>query len=263
MGRRIGLIGYGAIGREMWPILRADPALAVVSVLTRRARERGADDPPLTTDPDAFFAAAPEVVVEVAGHQALRQLGRRALASAADLVVTSVGAFAADEALYDRLRKAAGPGRLVIASAGIGALDILAGAAVGGLDRVTMTVRKDPGAWIGTAAETEVDLANLRAPTVIFRGSARDGAAKYPQNVNISAAVALAGIGLDRTELTIVADPTIDTHVVEVEASGAFGRFRFLEDVAVSPGNRKTGRIVAMAVCKTVRQLCGPVLLGL
>ena len=59
------------------------------------------------------------------------------------------------------------------------------------------------------------------------------------QNVNISAAVALAGIGLDRTQLLIVADPTIDTHVVEVEAAGAFGRYTFAEDVAISE-HRKT-----------------------
>ena len=48
--------------------------------------------------------------------------------------------------------------RLILPSAGIGALDILSSAAVGGLDRVTVTVRKDPSAWKGTVAETLVDL---------------------------------------------------------------------------------------------------------
>jgi aspartate dehydrogenase len=260
--RRVGLIGYGAIGAELCRYLTGDAGLEVVSVLTRQPRAGQPGGPPLTTDPDAFFAARPDIVVEGAGHDALRQHGLRALQSGADLVVTSIGAFAADEALLDRLKTAAGLGRLVLASAGIGALDILAGAAVGGLDRVLMTVRKDPSAWIGTAAEAEFDLAAVREPLVIFRGSPRAGAAKYPQNVNISAAVALAGLGLDRTELVIVADPTIDTHVIEVEAWGAFGRFRFVEDVAVSPANRKTGRIVAMAVAKTVRQLAGAVQIG-
>jgi aspartate dehydrogenase len=102
----------------------------------------------------------------------------------------------------------------------------------------------------------------MREPTVIFEGSAREGAATYPQNVNISAAVALAGIGLDRTRLTIVADPTIDTHVIEVRARGAFGSFSFVEDVAVAEENRKTGKIVAMAVAKTIRQLVSPIRIG-
>ena len=80
--------------------------------------------------------------------------------------------------------------------------------------------------------------------------------------MNISAAVSLAGLGLDRTRLTIVADPGIETHICEVRAVGTFGSFAFREDVAVSPTNRKTGRIVAMAVMKTVRQLVSPVVIG-
>ena len=74
-----------------------------------------------------------------------------------------MGAFAADPALLDRCTAAAtaGGSRLVLPSAGIGALDILAAGAVGGLDAVRMTVRKDPSAWYGTAAEDEFDLAAI------------------------------------------------------------------------------------------------------
>jgi aspartate dehydrogenase len=126
---------------------------------------------------------------------------------------------------------------------------------VGGLDSVTVTVRKDPSAWKGTVAESLVDLDALREPHIVFDGPVREGAKLYPQNVNISAAAAIAGIGLDRTRVVIVADPTIATHIVELEAEGAFGRFTFREDVAVSEENRKTGKLVAMAMIKSVRQL--------
>ena len=126
---------------------------------------------------------------------------------------------------------------------------------MGGLDSVTVTVRKDPSAWKGTIAETLVDLDALTAPHTVFDGPVREGARLYPQNVNISAAAAIAGIGLDRTRVVIVADPTITTHIVELEAKGAFGRFTFMEDVTVSEENRKTGKLVAMAMVKSVRQL--------
>ena len=113
--------------------------------------------------------------------------------------ITSVGAFA-DESLLSTLVTTANQAstRLSIPSAGIGALDILSAAAVGGLDSVTMTVRKDPSAWFGTIAEEHYDLHGIDVkgePTILFEGTAREGAAMYPQNVNISAAVALAGIG--------------------------------------------------------------------
>jgi aspartate dehydrogenase len=123
-------------------------------------------------------------------------------------------------------------------------------------------VRKDPSAWYGTPAEQQLDLGALTEPAVIFDGSPREGAALYPKNVNIAATVALAGIGLDRTRLIIIADPTITTHIVDVEAEGAFGRFTFREDVAISETNPKTGKLVAMAVVKTIRNLASPVVVG-
>lgn len=262
---RLGVIGYGAIGRavvEAGVQGALGPRIEVGAVLVRRPRQ-GGDGVPVTDDLDAFLAARPDVVLECAGHRAVRDHGARCLEGGADLVLTSVGALT-DARLYDALEAAAASAgkRVIIASAGIGALDILAGAAGGGLDRVAMTVRKDPSAWYGTEAQDLCDLAALEAPFELYRGPVREGARRYPQNVNIAAAVALAGIGLDRTELAIVADPTIATHVVEIEAEGAFGRFRFVEDVLPTEANPKTGRLVAMAVIKTVRQLGAPVVIG-
>jgi aspartate dehydrogenase len=261
---RLGLIGAGAIGAHVIELVARDLSdrVTIPAVLVRRPRADG-PGPKMLSDPEAFHAEAFDVVLEGAGHQAVRDHVPRLLERGIDVVMTSIGSLT-DDALHARCRAAAekGGATLTLASAGIGALDILSGAAMGGLDLVEMVVRKDPSAWFGTVAEGAYDLAGMREPTVIFEGSAREGAATYPQNVNISAAVALAGIGLDRTRLTIVADPTIDTHVIEVRARGAFGSFSFVEDVAVAEEDRKTGKIVAMAVAKTIRQLVSPIRIG-
>lgn len=124
------------------------------------------------------------------------------------------------------------------------------------------SVRKDAPSWQGTIAAQSHDLAKLTGPLVLYDGPVREGARLYPQNVNIAAAAALAGIGLDRTRLIIVADPAISTHQVEIAARGAFGSFRFAEDVAPSAENPKTGRLVAMALVKTVRQLRATLVVG-
>jgi len=260
---RVGIIGFGAIGRPLWQAIsegRAGDA-ACPAVLVRNARQEG--EAPLTADAGAFFDSGLDAVVECAGHDAVRAHGERALAAGADLIVTAIGALT-DDALFGRLQAAAEAAgrRLILPSAGIGALDMLGAAAVGGLDRVRVTVTKDPASWIGTAAEELCDLAALTAPFTLYEGPVREGARLYPGNVNISAAAALTGIGLDRTELRIVADPGIETHMVELEAEGAFGRLRFAEDVLPSAENRKTGRIVGMALVKTVRQLSAPVVYG-
>jgi aspartate dehydrogenase len=254
---KLGLIGYGAIGKHIEGAGLEN--IDLVAVLVKRPRSEGK----LTHEPDRFFAQKFDAVAECAGHEAVRSYGQRVLESGADFLVTSVGAFT-DTSLFDRLLAVAKSNkrRLILPSAGIGALDILSSAQVGGLDQVTVTVRKDPSAWKGTVAETLVDLDALTAPHTVFDGPVREGARLYPQNVNISAAAAIAGIGLDKTRVVIVADPTITTHIVELEASGAFGRFSFTEDVAVSEENRKTGKLVAMAMVKSVRQLASTLIVA-
>jgi aspartate dehydrogenase len=261
---RLGLIGLGAIGREVAKAIDGGvlPGVALEAILVQRPRPDA--DPVVMTDPDRFFGRRFDAVVEGAGHQAVREFGAHVLRNGADLIVTSVGALADDD-LRESLTEAARRSgkRLIVPSAGIGALDILAGAAIGGLDEVTIVVRKQPAAWLGTEAEKRMDLMKLTAPAILYDGPVRDGALNYPQNVNIAAATALAGIGFDRTRLQIIADPGISTHVVEVHAKGTFGRFDFVEDVIPTEENPKTGKLVAMAIVKAVRQLTQPVVIGL
>ena len=263
---RLGLIGLGAIGGQVIAAIEkgALPGVAVPAILVKRPRAEANAGPLVTHDPERFFAHGFDAVVEGAGHESVRAHGERVLDAGSDLLLTSVGALA-DDAFREGLIQAARRNRrrLILPSAGIGALDILSGAAIGGLDHVEIVVRKQPEAWKGTPGEHLVDLDRLQAPAVLYEGAVRDGAKAYPKNVNISAAVALAGIGLDRTRLKIVADPGIATHVVEVHAQGAFGRFDFVEDVRPTKDNPKTGVLVGMAVIKAIRQLTQPLLIGL
>lgn len=262
---RLGLIGYGAIGTRVAEAVAAGKleGLELTTALVRRPREAVTVRPDVTHDPDWFFRYNLDVVVEGAGHQAVRDHAIRALEGGADLYVTSVGAFT-DASLLDRVVAAARANgkRVYLPSAGIGGLDMLASLAQGGLDEVTITVRKDPSAWKGTIAETLVDLDALTVPTVVFDGPVREGARLYPQNVNISAATALAGIGLDRTRVVIVADPTITTHICEIRARGALGSMSFVEDLVPSPENPKTGLLVGHAIVKTLRNMVSPLVLG-
>lgn len=263
---RLGLMGAGAIGEDVIKMVQGEFAdrITIPAVLVRNKREQQPKNYPLiTNNSDVFFNHNFDVVLEGAGHAAVIDHAEKVLLAKTDMIVTSVGAFT-DDVLYQRCIDAArsAGSRLIIPSAGIGALDTLSAAAVGGLTSVHMIVRKDPSAWYGTHAEGIFDLPAMTEPTVIFEGSPREGAALYPQNVNISAAVSLAGMGLDDTRLTIIADTDIDTHVCEVHAEGAFGKFSFVENLAVAETNRKTGKIVAMAVMKTVRQMVSPVVIG-
>jgi aspartate dehydrogenase len=202
-----------------------------------------------TADLDAFLAARPELVVEAAGHGALVQAGPATLRAGIDLLVASVGALA-DPAIEQALRAAAraGGARIRIPSGALGGLDALGAARLAGLDEVTYVSRKPPAAWRGTAAESLVDLAAVREPTVFLATTAREAARRFPQNANVAAAVGLAGIGLDRTRVELMVDPQVGGNRHRILARGAFGELDVSVEARVLPDNPKSSRMAPMSL---------------
>ena len=77
-----------------------------------------------------------------------------------------------------------------------------------------------------------------------------------------AAAVAFAGVGLDKTRLRIISDSSIATHVISIKAKGDFGEYFFEENVAPSDENEKTGKIVSLALIKTLKNLTSNFIVG-
>jgi aspartate dehydrogenase len=126
-----------------------------------------------------------------------------------------------------------------------------------------MTSRKPPRGLAGAPylAAHGIDLAGLAAAQVVFEGSAREACRGFPANVNVSAAVSLAGIGADRTRVRIVADPAIDRNMHEVEVTGEFGRFSVqIENVPTV--NPRTGLLTVLSVVAALRKLTAPLRVG-
>ena len=129
-----------------------------------------------------------------------------------------------------------------VPSGGIGGLDALRTACLAGVDEVSIQVAKPPQAWKGIpyVERLGLDLERLQGPRTLFEGPAREGVPHFPQNVNIAAVLSLAGIGMDRTRLKVVADPglTLNTHTIRV--SGASGRMTLVLENVPAPDNPKT-----------------------
>lgn len=262
----LGLIGYGQVGTAVAKAIaggRLENVTCPVA-LVRRARAEGADaGPRLTTDPQVFLAEEVDAVLECAGHDAVRQHGEAILRRGTDLIVVSTGAFT-DDALFRRLADAArsSGSRLVMPSMAIGAIDMLSSAALDGLDEVRMEVREPPSAWAGTKAKESCDLVRIRQAQVIYDGPARQAALDYPDKFNIAATLALAGCGLDDTQVILIADPRITTPALTIDARGFFGHFRYTQEMLPTGHPGGGWRIVALAAIKTIERLRAPVLIG-
>ena len=143
-------------------------------------------------------------------------------------------------------------------------LDAVRAAAEGDISSVRMVTRKPPKSLIGAPhlVANAIDVESLVAPLKVFEGSARDGARGFPANVNVAAALSLAGIGPDRTSLEVWADPNIErnTHRIEIEADSA--RFSMTIENVPSEENPRTGKITALSVIATLRRLVDPLVIG-
>jgi aspartate dehydrogenase len=244
---RVGIIGLGAIGRDLVEILGRDGH--DLTMLVRPGREAAG----AVTSLEDMLAWCPDVVVECAGHAALAAFGPAVLRAGVDLVVASVGALA-DPAVMAALVDAAraGGARVTVPSGAIGGIDALGAARLSGLRSVTYTGRKPPAAWAGSLAETVVDLASLTREAVIFEGSAREAARLYPKNANVAATLALAGMGLDATRVRLVADPAAPGNVHEVEVDSEALAFSIRLEGRPSPANPRTSRSTVYSIARAV-----------
>jgi aspartate dehydrogenase len=257
---RLAVIGLGNIARSMLELCAREGSgrieLTGVLVHPPRAAEAetwlGGRAPVMTAFPE-LLATRPDIVAECAGHAALKAFGEPVLAGGCDLVTLASGAFADREfearmrALSRDLRR-----RILVPSGAIVGIDGLAAARHGGLTRVVYSGSKPVNAWRGTAAEKSVDLDKLSEPKTFFEGSAREAASRYPMNANVTATVALAGIGFDETRVRLIADPTARGNLHALEYEGSFGHARIRIQGKPSPTNPKTSMLTALSLWRTL-----------
>jgi aspartate dehydrogenase len=266
---KAGIIGYGTIGEDVAKAIINKEAgdVELASILVRNSAKLSnihLSSVVVTEQEEQFFSQNLDIVIECAGHEALKRYGEKTLQRGADLIVVSVGAFADDQLYQGIMKRAIESGRkVVVPSAAIGGLDRIAAGSVGPMDEVTLITRKPPKAWRGTLVEQQVNLDTLTEPHCAFEGIARDSARLFPESVNVSAALSLAGIGFDRTKVKVYADPYITHNTHEIVAKGKFGQIQLQIQNTPSERNPKTGYIVAMSVIKSLRNLSTPFIIGI
>ena len=255
----VGVVGLGAIGRRVCQALDAGlPGLRLAGA-TARTQDRaeaflkslGAPAPLLELDE---LITASDVVVEASTQTHLQEIAPKALGAGRDLVVLSCGALLG-RADWVALAERQGC-RILVPSGAIAGLDGVKGGAVGPVTSVTMESRKAPAGWAGApwVVQQKIDLDAIRQETLIFEGPATAACPAFPANVNVLAALSLAGIGPERTTTRIYAVPglTRNTHRISVE--GEFGSLA-IEVRNVPSENPRTGRLSYLSTIALLRDL--------
>ncbi|WP_415283392.1 aspartate dehydrogenase [Candidatus Nitrososphaera sp. FF02] len=264
--RKVGIIGCGTIGSQLATAIDTgavrnaglvslfDAVPANIEALKKKLGSK----PGVFTDFEKFVKTDCDIIVEAASQDAVRKFAKQVLAAGKDLMVMSVGALA-DKALLAELLKEAGKSgcRLYVPTGAIAGIDAIR-AVRHLLDSVTLTTTKNPKALAGAPFfETgKVKLDQIRSKTMVYEGTAAEAVRMFPANVNVAAVLSLAGIGVDRTKVRIVADPAFSTNQHEIEAKGSFGEFKFTVNNVPSPGNPKTSYLAVLSATECLRSIC-------
>ena len=264
---RVAVAGLGAVGVSV--ARRLSDGISGLSLVAVSARDLQRAQARMATIAEGVavlsvedLAGVADVVVECAPADAFPSIAKPALEAGCTLVPISVGALLEHMYLVDTAE--ANGGRIVVPSGALLGLDAVRAAAEGEIRSVRMITRKPPGGLAGAPylEAHGIDLDGLSEPLRVFLGDAREGAAGFPANLNVAAALGLAGIGVEKTELEIWADPTVtrNCHRIVVEADSA--RFELQIENVPSDENPRTGRIVASSVVATLRRLVSPLVVG-
>ena len=226
---KVGLAGLGAVGLEVARRIEAGiPGLVLAADFGARP-EKARRNLPQAGDRhcDRFrpksWRETCDVVVECLPPALFRTVAVPAIERGRMFMPLSVGQLLENWDLVTRAKETGA--RILVPTGALIGLDAVRAAAEGTIRSVTMITRKPPGGLEGAPylVERGISVKNLQEPLKVFDGTAREGARGFPENVNVAAALSLAGIGPDRTRLEIWADPALDrnTHRIEVDADTA------------------------------------------
>jgi aspartate dehydrogenase len=263
---RVAIAGLGTIGRVLArALVDGMPGLTLACAAARdQAKAQAWLEESRIACPLVALEAFPDhadLAVECAPASALESICRPMLEAGKAVMVISAGALLQRPELIE-LAKSKG-GQIIVPTGALLGLDAVTAAAEGSIHSVRMVTRKPPRGLAGAPylLANNISVEGLNEAKRVFSGTAREGAAGFPANVNVAAALALAGIGPDRTLMEIWADPALERncHSIEVDADSA----RFSLSIENIPSeNPKTGRITALSVLAAMRKLHAPLRVG-
>mgnify|MGYP000845580799 FL=1 len=262
MIKRLAIIGYGSIAKDTLQALQ--PLLSehqVEVLILRRSTPSDSEKKALpvfarfTQDIAQFWDFSADFIIEAAGQEAVAQYLPNCLSTGADVLISSIGALANAD-LYAELLNIAQQSnrRILLPSGAIAGLDYIQSVKDAEEIEIAYESRKPVAAWLPELATLGIAPESVQQTFVLFEGSAAEAAKRYPQNLNVAATLALAGIGMDKTRVRVLVDPSLSQNQHHIFVKSEFGEMRLQVSNTPSPNNPKSSWIVAQSIAATVKK---------
>ncbi len=266
---KLTIIGCGSIGKTLARALEKMDEIEVMFFIDRkRTRIEELEKECKKVRYAGNFEDAVEMsdlVVEAASQSAVKEYVPLALEKGKDVLVMSAGTFV-DHDFKEKCRILAKQNkcRVYIPSGAVCGIEGIGAAALEEVEEIILMSYKPPDAFKGVKylKDRGIDLSNLKRPKVVFNGFAKDAVHYFPNNVNVAATLSLAGIGMDRTWVRIVADPKATKNTHRIIAKGKFGEIECWMRNSPFPKNPKTSYLAALSLISAVKKISGSMWIG-
>jgi aspartate dehydrogenase len=271
----IAIIGCGTIGGAVAEAVVTGRIAATLKMVVDTERTPALDSLIDSSKGRVKYCSRPEdlldekldLVFEAASPKVVREHLLPLLRSGKDVMLMSIGGLADPELLKRAVDLAGNAGRKIILPSGaISGISTLKAASLAGeLDSVTMRSTKAPAGLQGAPYLTErgLTLEGLQEKKLVFAGSVAEAVAAFPKNVNITAAVALAGLGVEKTRVEIYADPAAQVTRHSLSARGSFGEICLDLQSRPNPANPRSSYLATLGAISALQQYTQPLLMGL
>ena len=267
--KKIGIVGCGTIGSELARRVVSDFSDASELVAVCDMNEAAASGLVAGLDCGAVVCSLDDLVeksdlvIEAASGKVSADVAVKSLTSGRDVLIMSVGGLLE---CWNEIMETSGKssGRLTVPSGALSGLDAVKAAAAAGIDSARLTTRKPPRGLTGAPfiVENNIDLDAIEEEQVIFEGTTLDAVKGFPKNINVAAALSLAGIGPEKTMVRIMTSPKYTTNSHEIEVTGEFGRLISRTENVPSPTNPKTSYLAVLSPIATLKTILYPVRIG-
>jgi aspartate dehydrogenase len=258
MTQNVAIIGLGAIGNFLIDRITESPDFNLVAVYDITAESYDILHERLDSPPPFFeisdFPSATDVFIECASVKAVNPVLTECMKRGKTAIVASIGGLIDNPGLWELIESSSG--KLILPSGAIGGLDLLKAIPHEDLTEVSLTTRKNP-------RSLPPELGEIKTETEIFSGNAREAIKKYPKNINVAAILALAGLGVEKTKVRILADPSIDHNIHEISIKSASGNYFISCQNFPFEINPSTSKIAAQSIWASLTSLTSKVTYGL
>jgi aspartate dehydrogenase len=267
---KIGIVGCGAIGsslaKEIVTSLRSSASLAALyDIRLEKAQllsKQLTGSVKLCVGNLDELIKRSDLVIEASSAKAAWEITAKSLSSGCKVMVMSVGG------MVDHLKEL-----LVLAdkfnaqayfpSGAISGIDALKAANIGEVRKVVLTTRKHPQAFSGVEyVAKHFNLKGLKKDKILFSGSAAQAVKYFPQNVNVAAVLGLAGIGMQRTRVRIIASPKVKKNIHEILIESKAAKIFTRTENILHPQNPKTSFLAVLSAIATLKQILQPIKVG-